>query len=224
MPSIHHTLPLQFARTWSLIVADSDLNDDQRADYPYANSEATRLLSDAINRMTETKQGSLRQLAGKLNYKSAVVLSHMRTGRLPIPIDRAMEIAKITQLDGPTFLLAVLAQRYPDVNFSDAIGQPLGASHSAPQGAEAMLLADLVKAAGKPISELSREQLGVIREVVAEAHPRRRWIGLNEASVVENIRRVYPEVSRDGLRVDEVIRIARTNEEDGSSSDHRTMF
>ena len=87
-----------------------------RGDYPYRDSAAATALSEAI----DAKQGeaSLRQLASELNYKSAVVLSHMRTGRLPIPVERAQEIAKVVGLSPDTFLKMVLKQRFENVDFS----------------------------------------------------------------------------------------------------------
>jgi hypothetical protein len=91
-------------------------------------------------------------MAGQLGYKSAVVLSHMRTGRLPIPIDRAGEIAKMVGLEPARFLILVLEQRYPDVDFKRAFkkdDEP-GAASSLPVGV-GVFLKEVEVAAGRSI-------------------------------------------------------------------------
>jgi len=135
-----------------------------------------------------------------------------------------MEIARITQLDGPTFLLAVLAQRYPDVNFADAISEHSEKGVSSGKSAEAGFLADLERAAARPLSDLSREQLGVVREVVSTPHPRSRWISTNEMSVIEKVRALYPDVARDGLDLDEELKIVKIERAPKDAPDDRAMF
>lgn len=170
-----------------------------KLDHPHAGTRAAEMLDVAIDQMGKNGRGSLRHIAGVLGYKSAVILSHMRSGRLPIPIDRAIDIANATQMDAGAFLLAVLEQRHSDIDFlkmltgRDAKQDP--AAH--PMG---MDLADtLSQALDQPLKSLSSEQVGVIREIIADPHPRRRWASISEASIIDFVRRDLPEIARDGL-------------------------
>lgn len=166
--------------------------------YPYAGTRATRVLSEAIN--AKSPGVSLRTMAGRLGYKSAVVLSHMRTGRLPIPVDRAVEIAKAVGADPEPFLALVLEQRYPDVDFRKALGSNrTQGTDTSVSPSTARILAEFEKFAGMPFDQMPAEHLGVLREVVADRHPRRRWIGISEVSVIELVRAIRPDFARDGM-------------------------
>jgi hypothetical protein len=178
------------------------------SDYPYEHTRAARVLSDAIDVKSDTGI-SLRQMAGQLGYKSAVVLSHMRTGRLPIPIDRAGEIAKMVGLEPARFLILVLEQRYPDVDFKRAFkkdDEP-GAASSLPVGV-GVFLKEVEVAAGRSIEKLPAEHLGVIREVAADTRPRRRWVGVSEAGIIELVRQVRPDIAENGLTPDQATALA----------------
>lgn len=168
-------------------------------DHPYAASRAARMLDQAITAMSDNKLGSLRQIGGRLGYKSAVILSHMRSGRLAIPIDRAIDIAKATEMDAGAFLLAVLEQRHPDIDFLKMLTGRDAQQDRSMQPLETALATNLAEALDQPVTSLSSEHIGVIREVVAEPHPRKRWVGVNESGVIEFVRRELPEVARDGL-------------------------
>lgn len=169
------------------------------SDYPYASTAAAKMLSDAITARGESDGVSLRQLAGNLGYRSAVVLSHMRTGRLPIPVDRAVEIAKAIGMAESKFLVLVLEQRFPDVDIKRAfIDAPQEGFEALPIGL-IRLCGELGDLAGRPINELPAESLGVLREVVAEPHPRRRWLTIPELSLIELVRRSDPDFSQNGL-------------------------
>ena len=61
------------------------------------------------------------------------------------------------------------------------------------------LVEDLQAIAGKPLSTLSTEHQQVMKEVVAEARPERRWLTLNEVPVMEAIREQVPYVRSDGI-------------------------
>ena len=63
-------------------------------EYEYKEPRAARMLSEGLRRASSERGLSVRQLGKKLNYKQAVVLSHWATGRVPIPIDRAVEVAR----------------------------------------------------------------------------------------------------------------------------------
>lgn len=176
--------------------------------YPYAKTRATLVLSEAIN--ARSPAVSLRTMAGELGYKSAVVLSHMRTGRLPIPVDRAVEIANAVGADPVTFLALVLEQRYPDVDFRKAlIANRTQGADTTVTPATARILTDLEQFAGVTLDQLPSEHLGVLREVVADRHPRRRWVGISEVSVIELIREVRPDLARDGLNVQQAEALIR---------------
>jgi hypothetical protein len=156
-------------------------------DYDYKGTRAAQMLAEGLRRASSERGLSVRQLGKKLNYKQAVVLSHWATGRVPIPIDRAAEVAREVGLPEREFLIAVLEQRHKDVNwglitdFNDD------------------LVEDLEAIAGKPLSALSPDHQQVMKEVVAEVQPRRRWLTLSEVPVMDAIREQAPYVRSDGL-------------------------
>lgn len=98
------------------MTAVTDLTDDMLA-YPHAESTAARMMAEAFTKLALKKGLSQRRLAAQLGYKSSVVLSHMALGRVPIPIDRASQLAQVLQLDEREFVLALLEQRHPNIPF-----------------------------------------------------------------------------------------------------------
>lgn len=156
-------------------------------EFEYKQTRAAQMLAEGLRRASSQRGLSVRQLGKRLNYKQAVVLSHWATGRVPIPIDRAVEVAREVGLPEREFLLAVLEQRHKNVDwglitdFSDD------------------LVEDLEAIAGRPLSTLSAEHQQVMKEVVAEAQPGRRWLTLSEVPVMEAIREQAPYVRSDGL-------------------------
>jgi len=170
-----------------------------KLDYPHANTRAAKMLDVAIDQMSKNDRGSLRQIAGRLGYKSAVILSHMRSGRLAIPIDRAIDLARATEMDAGAFLLAVLEQRHPEIDFIGVLTGRDAQQDRSMQPLGAVLAANLSDALDQSVTSLSSEHIGVIREIVAEPHPRKRWVGVNESGVIQFIRHALPEVARDGL-------------------------
>ena len=169
--------------------------------HQHADTRAARMLNDAIDRMSAQRGVSLRQLASGMGFKSAVILSHMRSGRLPIPVDRAIQIANATEMDAATFLLAVLEQRHSDIDFAKFLGGADSVAQHTITPAERALLDDLANAAGKPVSSFTSEQLGVLREVAADPAPRKRWVGVNEAQIIAHMRAELPEIVRNGLTI-----------------------
>jgi hypothetical protein len=143
------------------------------------------MLSEALRRKAELERVSLRSIAKQLEYKQAVVLSHMASGRVPIPIDRAADIAAAVGLPEREFLLAVLEQRHEEVNWGliSAMNDEF--------------VDELEAIAGKPLSTLSPEHRQVMREVVAEPRPQRRWLALTEVPVMEAIRTEVPYIRVD---------------------------
>lgn len=146
------------------------------------------MLAEGLRRASSELGVSVRQLGKRLNYKQAVVLSHWATGRVPIPIDRAVEVAREVGLPEREFLLAVLEQRHREVDWALITGF------------KDDLVEDLEDIAGKPLSALSPEHQTVMKEVVAESRPQRRWLTVNEVPVMQAIREQVPYVRSDGLQ------------------------
>src|SRR3546814_12064454 len=90
---------------------------EKRSDYPYEDTRATQMLASAFKKAWDEKRLSQRKLAKQLGYRSSVVLSHMASGRVPIPIERVDDYAQLLEMDEGEFLLAVLEQRSPHLNF-----------------------------------------------------------------------------------------------------------
>jgi hypothetical protein len=156
-------------------------------EYNYKDTRAAQMLAEGLRRASSERGLSVRQLGKKLNYKQAVVLSHWATGRVPIPIDRAVEVAHEVGLPEREFLLAVLEQRHAEVDWKLITGF------------NDDLIEDLEDIAGKPLATLSPEHQQVMKEVVAEARPQRRWLTLSEVPVIEAIREQVPHVRSDGI-------------------------
>lgn len=159
-----------------------------------ANTAAAKMLAAGLRRASEERGLSLRKLGAMLNYKQAVVLSHMALGRAPIPLDRAEQLAEVLDMDKSTFLSAVLRQRHPEVDWSLISG-----SVPAPGDQAAALARDLESIAGRSLADLSPEQRSVIREVAADARPARRWLAVHELPVIDLIRQHRPSVREMGL-------------------------
>lgn len=155
-----------------------------------AESQAASLLNEGLARASEVRGLSQRKIAAMLGYKQAVVLSHMASGRVPIPIDRAEDIAAVLEIDPAEFLRAVVRQRHPSVSWS-----LLGAHN---EGGDP-LVNELAISLGKSVKHLSQEQRGVMREVAAEPRPRRRWLTVHELTAVSALREIRPTLGSHGL-------------------------
>lgn len=153
---------------------------------PYAESEAAMLLAGAIAERARERI-SLRELGRRLEYKQPVVLSHMATGRVPIPIDRAVDIARTVGLSAKKFLLSVLEQRHPGIDWSLLVDSSNG------------FAGDLETIAARPLDELPPATKAVLREVVGDPKPARRWLTTAELPVVEILREVRPALRAEGL-------------------------
>lgn len=165
--------------------------------YPLSDSPATRMLAEGLARAKDERGLSIRQIGREMGYKTSVVLSHMATGRVPIPIDRSEELAERLRLDKKSFLQAVIRQRHPEVSWEILWD-------SRPATGSDSLAHELEAALGAPLKDLNREQRAVMREVAAEHSPRRRWLSVHELHAVEVLRRVFPHVSTDGIDPDEL--------------------
>lgn len=158
-------------------------------DYPLQGTRAQRMLSEALDRANRDKQQSQRFIAQQLGYKGSVVLSHMSAGRVPIPVDRAVDFARYLGMDQNQFLLAVLEQRHPDIDFNRLLTKGVKPK----KGDESALLEELEALAGKPLDEMPIGQVRVMREVVQDANASRRWVHPHEIGILEQIRRYRPD-------------------------------
>jgi hypothetical protein len=156
-------------------------------DYPYAKTEAAKMLTNGLATAASGRRLSLREIGRRLGYSQAVVLSHWATGRTPIPIDRAVEIAREVGLPKKQFLLAVLEQRHGDVDWS-IITTPSDE-----------FVSELEDLAGEPLTALNADQRAVMREIVRDRRPTRRWLSLTEIPVIDTIRELRPLVRTEGL-------------------------
>lgn len=161
--------------------------------YPHRDTAAARMLSEGLARASAERGVGLRQVAKEIGYRQAVVLSHMALGRVPIPIDRADQLAEHLGLEPAAFIRAVLQQRHPDVNWSGLFDRAESSSPSTE------LVEALEAIAGKPMDELSTEQKRVMREVAADQSPARRWLSVHEVAAIELLRRLVPNLTNDGL-------------------------
>ena len=162
-------------------------------DRPLAHTQATKMFAEAV--AAKQKQGiSQKDLAAALGHKSSVVVSHMATGRAPIPIDRSRDISDLLELDRNAFLLAVLEQRLPMLDFQSLVG-----SRSAADGKHEHLMNQSETIGGRPLSALPDDLLDLIKECVADKDPRSRWLSLDELPVVALIRQLRPTFRSQGL-------------------------
>ena len=168
-----------------------------RDGYRWADTAAAKMLLLGLERARDKRGLSVRQLAKSLDYKQAVVLSHMATGRAPIPLDRAEQIASVLDIDPSKFLRAVLDQRHPEVRWG-LITAAAGAT------ASDNLAAQLEIILNAPLSDLNSEQRHMMREIAAERSPARRWLSVHELPLIEAIRSAR-EADRDRELSDEEI-------------------
>jgi hypothetical protein len=164
---------------------------DATSDFPFRDSAAAKMLAVGIEG-AQARHVSLRSLGKQLNYRQAVVLSHMASGRVPIPIDRAAELAEAIGISAKDFLVAVLEQRHPNIGWAALIS---GDTSPAARG----VLGQLEAAAGKSFGALSTEHMGVMQEVARDPNPRRRWLTVQEMSVMDLIRDLLPYLKVDAL-------------------------
>lgn len=162
----------------------------QNGDFPLKGTEAQRMLADALERAWREKDQSQRFIAGQLGYKSSVVLSHMALGRVPIPVDRAVDFARYLGMDQNEFLLAVLKQRHPEIDFDRLLTK---GKHPRGKASNSALADELEANAGKPLDNLNIGQVKVMREVVQDANAPRRWVAAHEIGMIEQIRKLKPD-------------------------------
>lgn len=155
-------------------------------DYPLRDTDAAILLRAGLVR-AQYEGLSLRELARRLNYKQSVVLSHMAMGRAPIPLDRATDIAGVVGIPEVDFLKACLNQRHPSVDWSILGVRPDD------------FVLELTTLAGRSLDSLSPDHRTIMREVIADPAPSRRWLNISELSAVELLRELRPHLASEGL-------------------------
>lgn len=92
--------------------------------YPFANTTAAKMLANAFDTLWKTRGVSQRQVAARLRYRGSVSLSHMASGRIPVPVGRVSDLAQELEIDEAELLLAVLEQRHPKIAFRQIL-QPV---------------------------------------------------------------------------------------------------
>lgn len=151
------------------------------------------MMREGIYRLKHERRISLRMLAFELGYKQATVLSHMANGRVAVPLERAQAIASALQLPADRFLAAVAEQRIPGLAAA-LTEQPKGSPNE-----EKGFAQDLRVIADLDFDDLNPEQKSVLREVVADPRPGRRWLSLAELPVIAELRTLRPNVKETGL-------------------------
>ena len=170
----------------------------------FADSRAARMLNHGLNALVREKGISRRQLAKRLNYKQSVVLSHMASGRVAIPLERAPEIATAVGLDRGEFVDAVFEQRYPEAHSTYLATHADWSGHI---GAE--VVSDLESRSGRAFAALCQEQRAVIAEAMSDSSPRRRWLTIHEAPMIAQLREVRPNATTEGFRREDLAAVAQ---------------
>lgn len=160
-------------------------------DYPFGNSRAVKMLQEGLKKAESEKGWSQRHIAKLLDYKTSVVLSHMALGRVPIPIDRAPDFARLLKIPLGEFLMAVLEQRHPEIDWARNLAGALG--KKAPAATMDRYVArELEGLAGTDLDSLPTPVVSVLRDVVADRNATRRWMQLGEVPIVESLRKSHP--------------------------------
>jgi hypothetical protein len=151
-------------------------------DFPYGGTRAAYMLKLGLDRAKQERGVSIRTLGKRLGYRQATVLSHMASGRVPVPFERAPEMARQLDLNVAEFLVAILEQRMPEAG--DVL---LPYISCAPRTTG--WLHELETVAGTTLDALPDEHRAVLMEVVSDRAPRRRWLSLAELAIVTEMRR-----------------------------------
>ena len=164
----------------------------------YADTTAAKMLAIGLRSAAQERGLSLREIGRRLEYRQPVVLSHMASGRVPIPTDRAGDIARQVGIPPDRFLEAVLHQHHPEVEWGLITGKPNP------------FLLDLEESAGMPLSALSAGHHRVLGEVVEDNKPEERWLSKQEIAAVKFLRELFPKMPTSGLSEDdrETLRLA----------------
>lgn len=160
---------------------------------PYVDSDAAQMLRAGLEHLSRTRGTSGRALARQLDMKTSVMISHWATGRIPIPVDRCVDMAKALDMDPAIFLRAVLRQRHPKINWL------LLSAPTPEEAAEGAIETELRNLAGRPLAQLSVDHLRVLYEVAADPQASRRWLTVPEITTVQMLRDLRPGFRSEGL-------------------------
>jgi DNA-binding transcriptional regulator YdaS (Cro superfamily) len=152
---------------------------------PYAESRAALMLKDGLAALKQNRHRSGRDVARALGYKQSVVLSHMASGRVPIPLERAEAIAREVEISAGEFFLAAVEQR------CSSASRLLADCEKSNVGSAFGFVTELEELAGVKIESLSAEHKDVLREVVADPRPARRWLSVQELSIMGRLRSAW---------------------------------
>ncbi len=154
--------------------------------HPHAQTAAAALLRTALATYTAQHKGGLRALSVELGMRPPTVLSHMANGRMPIPLERAGQIADALHLDRLTFCLAVLAQRAPSIAtiFHAELGLSQADAPIAPTVKETIR-----RALQSPPSDGLIE---LLRRALQTPAPLEHWVDGEEFELLRAIRRETP--------------------------------
>ena len=167
--------------------------------FPFRDTVAVSMLRGALDRARAERGISIRSLGRQLGYKQATVLSHMASGRVAIPLERAAEIARAVDIPPAQFLAAAVQQRTAEA--ADLLGAKEGFVGDDDTG----IAFEMRLISGAPLDGLNEDQKSVLREVVADPNPCRRWLTVAELPAVLTLRGLRPKLRSVGL--DEADRI-----------------
>jgi plasmid stability protein len=183
---------------------------EMMTEHRYANTTAALMLAAGLRSAAQERNLSLREIGRRLSYRQPVVLSHMATGRVPIPVNRAADIAREVGIPPNQFIQAVLHQHHPQIEWGLITGK-----------VDPFLL-DLQQAAGKPLAAVGAEHRRILKEVVKDQKPEERWLSIPEIAAIRFLRELFPnmqtcglsEEERDALRLAVELRAEHTAEGD----------
>jgi hypothetical protein len=160
------------------------------------------MLKEALTRYTSKNKGGLRALAKLVKFNQSTVFSHMATGRIGIPLERAEQFAALLDMNAVDFTLAVLEQREPGVHalLAGAFDFEAGGAVSAEAGA---IIAMVRRAQG-----LSADHVALIGDILREDVPVGRWAIGRNAELLGVIRAARP-LGMDEAEWDELFAIVR---------------
>lgn len=167
--------------------------------FPHADTQAARMLQSALDEAKAQNKTSLRSIAKTLGYKQAAVLSHMASGRIPIPIARAEDIATALDINPAIFMKMVLNQRHPSISVlldGERTNQFSLESQFDDTGF------------GRGLRNAKPSQMRIIQEVLRDVDASERWISIPEVYLVKLIRQLRPDVVSEGLSRDDLQRLS----------------
>lgn len=146
----------------------------EKSDHEWADTKAAKMLLAGLQNAKAEFGLSVRKAGKELGFKQATFISRMSSGKSPIPIERAEEIAALLMMDPAAFLQAVVEQRYPDVDW-----RLINSTENERQDALARELEAII---GAQPAVLNEHQRRVMREVASEPQPHLRWLSVNDAA------------------------------------------